>query len=156
MKKTITADYFKKWNPDVDYRRNPHLYRIGRGQQGVLICEPYKSEICAHWRFKTPLEALVSSQKILKMFYSFLEQDDFVGADMAKKYLHMGFTRARRYANHRDGKKYNPDGSIIPQESDALTCNKATSARIFYVRWKEARENEKYLTLKKNHKKLHE
>ena len=43
MKKTITADYFKKWNPDVDYRQNPHLYRIGRGQQGVLICEPYKS-----------------------------------------------------------------------------------------------------------------
>ena len=156
MKKTITADYFKKWNPDVDYRRNPHLYRIGRGQQGVLICEPYKSEICAHWRFKTPLEALVSSQKILKMFYSFLEQDDFVGADMAKKYLHMGFTRARRYANHRDGKKYNPDGSIIPQESDALTCNKATSARIFYVRWKEARENKKYLTLKKQHKKMYE
>ena len=156
MKKTMTADYFKKWNPDVDYRRNPHLYRIGRGQQGVLICEPYKSEICAHWRFKTPLEALVSSQKILKMFYSFLQQDDFVGADMAKKYLHMGFTRARRYANHRDGKKYNPDGSIIPQESDALTCNKATSARIFYVRWKEARENKKYLTLKKQHKKMYE
>ena len=156
MKKTITADYFKKWNPDVDYRRNPHLYRIGRGQQGVLICEPYKSEICAHWRFKTPLEALVSSQKILKMFYSFLEQDDFVGADMAKKYLHMGFTRARRYANHRDGKKYNPDGSIIPQEPDALTCHKATSARIFYARWKEARENKKYLTLKKQHKKMYE
>ena len=90
------------------------------------------------------------------MFYSFLEQDDFVGADMAKKYLHMGFTRARRYANHRDGKKYNPDGSIIPQESDALTCNKATSARIFYARWKEARENKKYLTLKKQHKKMYE
>ena len=121
----------------------------------MLICEPYKSEICAHWRFKTPLEALVSSQKILKMFYSFLEQDDFVGADMAKKYLHMGFTRARRYANHRDGKKYNPDGSIIPQEPDALTCNKATSARIFYERWKEARENKKYLTLKKQHKKMY-
>ena len=156
MKKTITADYFKKWNPDVDYRRNPHLYRIGRGQQGVLICEPYKSEICAHWRFKTPLEALVSSQKILKMFYSFLEQDDFVGADMAKKYLHMGFTRARRYANHRDGKKYNPDGSIIPQEPDALSCAKAKSARIFYERWKEARENKKYLTLKKQHRKMYE
>ena len=90
------------------------------------------------------------------MFYNYLSEGDFVGADMAKKYLHMGFTRARRYANHRDGKKYNPDGSIIPQEPDALTCNKATSARIFYVRWKEARENEKYLTLKKNHKKLHE
>ena len=44
----VTDDYFEKWNPKVNYRDNPHLYRIGRGQQGVLICEPYKSEICAH------------------------------------------------------------------------------------------------------------
>ena len=155
-KKMMNKDYFVKWNPDTDYRKNPHLYRIGRGQQGVLICEPYKSDICAHWRFKTPLEALVSSQKILKMFYGFLDINDFVGADMAKKYLHMGFTRARRYANHRDGRKYNKDGTIIPQETDALTCAKAKSASIFYACWKEARENKKYLTLKKNHKKMHE
>ena len=91
----VSEEYFKKWNPEVDYRQNPHLYRIGRGQQGVLICEPYKSEICAHWRFKTVPEAEVSSQTILKMFYEFLDEGDFVGADMAKKFLHMGFTRTR-------------------------------------------------------------
>ena len=33
------------WKSDIDYRKNPHLYKIGRGQQGVLVCEPYKSEI---------------------------------------------------------------------------------------------------------------
>ena len=150
----ISEDYFKKWNPEVDYRQNPHLYRIGRGQQGVLICEPYKSEICAHWRFKTVPEAKVSSQIILKMFYDFVEQGDFVGADMAKKFLHMGFTRARRYANHRDGKKYATDGSVLPQEPDALTCEKANSARIFYSCWKEARENKKYLFMKSEHKAI--
>ena len=150
----ISKDYFKKWNPEVDYRQNPHLYRIGRGQQGVLICEPYKSEICAHWRFKTVPEAEVSSQVILKMFYDFVEQGDFVGADMAKKFLHMGFTRARRYANHRDGKKYAADGSVLPQEPDALICEKADSARVFYRCWKQARENEKYLSMKEAHKKI--
>tara|TARA_Y100000592_G_scaffold66052_1_gene102725 strand:+ start:264 stop:728 length:465 start_codon:yes stop_codon:yes gene_type:complete len=150
----VGEEYFKKWNPEVDYRQNPHLYRIGRGQQGVLICEPYKSEICAHWRFKTVPEAEVSSQTILKMFYEFVEQGDFVGADMAKKFLHMGFTRARRYANHRDGKKYADDGSVLPQEPDALTCEKANSARVFYDRWKEARENRMYLSMKEAHKKI--
>ena len=148
----VSKDYFKKWNPNVNYRSNPHLYRIGRGQQGVLICEPYKSEICAHWRFKTVPEAKVSSQKILEMFYDFVKQGDFVGADMAKKFLHMGFTRARRYANHRDGKKYADDGTIIPQESDALTCEKADSARVFYTCWKEARENKRYLEMKQDHR----
>ena len=150
----VSEEYFKKWNPEVDYRQNPHLYRIGRGQQGVLICEPYKSEICAHWRFKTVPEAEASSQTILNMFYEFVRQGDFVGADMAKKFLHMGFTRARRYANHRDGKKYADDGSVLPQEPDALTCEKAESARVFYDCWKEARENEDYLAMKVEHKKI--
>ena len=152
----VDSTYFDKWNPEVDYKEHPELYRIGRRQQGVLICEPYKSEICAHWRFKTVREAQVSSQNILAIFYTYINNNDFVGADMAKKFLHMGFTRARRYANHRDGKKYNDDGSIIPQEPDALTCEKAQSARIFYSAWKEARENKKYLQMKAEHKKSYE
>ena len=152
----VDDSYFEKWNPNVDYKEHPELYRFGRGQQGVLICEPYKSDICAYWRFKTIREAQVSSQNILVMFYDYLNEGDFVGADMAKKFLHMGFTRARRYANHRDGRKYNDDGSIIPQESDALTCEKAQSARIFYSAWKEARENKKYLQMKLEHKKSYE
>ena len=150
----VSKEYFQKWNPSVDYRKNPHLYNIGRVQQGVLICEPYKSEICAHWRFKTVPEAEVSSQTILEMFHVYLHSGDFVGADMAKKFLHMGFTRARRYANHRDGKKYAPDGSIIPQEPDAMTCEKARSAVIFREAWKAARENQIYLSMKQKHKEL--
>ena len=155
MKKPSYVDFDEKsyeWKAGVDYRKNPHLYRIGRGQQGVLTCEPYKSEICAHWRFKTPEIATASSQKILSMFYDFLEEDDFVGADMAKKFLHMGFTRARRYANHRDGRKYDKNGNVIPQEPDAMTCDKAKSAIIFREAWKEARENERYLLMKKDFK----
>ena len=148
----VPKEYFQKWNPTVDYRKNPHLYVVGRGQQGVLICEPYKSEICEHWRFKTVPEAEVSSRKILEMFHEYLAIEDFVGADMAKKFLHMGFTRSRRYANHRDGKKYAPDGSVIPQEADAMTCEKAQSAAIFREAWKLARENKTYLSMKKKHK----
>ena len=83
------------------------------------------------------------------MFYIYLSQEDFVGADMAKKFLHMGFTRSRRYANHRDGKKYARDGTVIPQEPDAMTCDKAKSAVIFREAWKEARENIVYLEMKK-------
>tara|TARA_R100000406_G_C3111264_1_gene124441 strand:- start:2103 stop:2375 length:273 start_codon:yes stop_codon:yes gene_type:complete len=86
------------------------------------------------------------------MFYEYLSQGDFVGADMAKKYLHMGFTRARRYANHRDGKKYASDGTVLPQEPDALTCEKAQSAKVFYSCWKEARENQVYLKMKQKFK----
>ena len=81
-----------KWKSNIDYRKNPHLYEIGRGQQGVLTCEPYKSELHPLWRFKTPEEAQLSALQIINKFFQYLEEDDFVGADMAKKYLHMGFT----------------------------------------------------------------
>ena len=143
------------WKANIDYRQNPHLYKIGRGQQGVLTCEPYKSEICQYWKFKTPELAEQSSTKILKMFYNYLEQGDFVGADMAKKFLHMGFTRSRRYANHRDGKKWikeNNQWKVLPQESDAMDCDKAKSAEIFKQAWIEARTNKQYLKMKKEWK----
>ena len=68
------------------------------------------------------------------------EKRDFVGMDMARKFLEMGFTRARRYANHRDGNKYDAEGNIKPQEPDHATCDKAKSAKIF----KEVRDKAAY------------
>lgn len=29
----------------IDFREKPELYRVGRGEQGVLLVEPYKGEI---------------------------------------------------------------------------------------------------------------
>ncbi len=37
----------------TDFRQHPELYRVGKGEQGVLLVEPYKGEILPHWRFKT-------------------------------------------------------------------------------------------------------
>ena len=117
------------------FQPNDRRYRIGRGEQGVLLVRPYTNDICKHWRFKTPLDALVSSTIILHMYHTYKDVEDFVGMDMCRKFLEMGFTRARRYANHKDGKKYDENRNVKPQEPDALTSDKARSARIFkYVR----------------------
>ena len=69
------------WKPDVDYRAHPGLYRIGKGEQGVLICEPYQSETGKYWRFKTPEIAEESSTIIYAKFEGYLSKNDFVGAD---------------------------------------------------------------------------
>ena len=130
--------------PNLDLREEPHLYRVGKGEQGVLLVEPYKSEILPHWRFKTEEIARESSKKIYAMFLSYKERDDFVGMDMARKFLQMGYTRARRYANHRSGKKYDEEGRVLPQEPDALDGEKARAARVFYEKYVEAREDEHY------------
>ena len=125
------------------------LYRIGRGEQGVLLVRPYTNDICKYWRFKTLKEAEVSSQKIFDMYLDYRIQKDFVGMDMCRKFLEMGFTRARRYANHKDGKKYGKDGKVLPQEKDWATSEKAKAAK----RFKEFRDlvtqDEFYISMRK-------
>ncbi|MFT4036999.1 MAG: DUF4385 domain-containing protein [Thermomicrobiales bacterium] len=116
----------------IDFRQHPELYRVGRGEQGVLMVQPYKGEILPHWRFRTPEIASESSAAIWELFAAYRDAGDFVGMDMARKFLQMGFTRARRYANHRSGRKYDPEsGEKLPQEADWQTSEKAESARIF-------------------------
>ncbi|WP_221391399.1 DUF4385 domain-containing protein [Dyadobacter sp. NIV53] len=140
------------WKPDIDYREHPELYRVGKGEQGVLICEPYKSEIGQFWRFKTKVIAEESSRKIYDLFLAYLDQKDFVGADMARKYLQMGFTRARRYANYKGGKKYDKDHDYQLLEKGTGEQEKAEAATIFFTRWKEAENNAEYALIKKNWK----
>ncbi|KPL58801.1 DUF4385 domain-containing protein [Rossellomorea vietnamensis] len=132
----------------IDFRKHPEKYRVGRGEQGVLLVEPYKSEILPEWRFKTPNIAEESSNTIYTMFLQYREENDFVGMDMARKFLQMGYTRARRYANYPDGKKYNKDGDINDRKIDE---QKAESAAIFEAKWKLAREDDDYLKRKKEH-----
>ena len=131
------------------FRPNDTRYRIGRGEQGVLLVRPYTDVICKHWRFKTLNEAKVSSQKIFDMYLDYRIQKDFVGMDMCRKFLEMGFTRARRYANHKDGKKYGKDGKILPQEKDWATSEKAKSARRFKDFRDLVTQDEFYISMRK-------
>ena len=144
----------KEFDYSIDYknelfRPNDIRYRIGRGEQGVLLVRPYTDVICRHWRFKTLKEARVSSQKIFDMYLDYRIQKDFVGMDMCRKFLEMGFTRARRYANHKDGKKYGKDGKVLPQEKDWATSEKAKSAKRFKQFRDLVTQDEFYISMRK-------
>jgi hypothetical protein len=123
-----SLDYKQLNFTDLNTRK---LYRIGRGEQGVLLVRPYTDDICRHWRFKDVDIARKSAAKIYEMYCDYKRQKDFIGMDMARKFLEMGFTRARRYANYKSGKKYNSDRTVLPQEADALVSVKAMAANIF-------------------------
>lgn len=81
---------------------------------------------------------------------------------MARKFLQMGYTRSRRYANHKSGKKY--DGPVpddkkgqsgahgraqLLKDVDAV---KAESAAIFYEVWQKAKHNKTYQVMLSLHK----
>jgi hypothetical protein len=162
----------------IDVRKHPELYQVGKGEQGVLSFEPYKSELLPHWRFKTPAIAEKSAKEIFKMFNAYKKQDDFVGMDMARKFLMMGYTRSRRYANHKSGRKYadkdkeTPPKTIPPtppykdernrqhhiksRMKEVLPLDpdpeKARSAEIFKKYYEQAKTDRIYQLLKQEHK----
>ena len=154
MKKQSDTSYADVYR-QTDFRKHPEKYVIGKGEQGVLMAEPYKSEILPHWRFKTEEIAKESAEKIYSMFLEYKDANEFVGMDMARKFLMMGWTRARRYANHPSGNKYDDDGNIRPQAIDAMTSEKAKAAAIFFDYYNKAKEDQDYIDRVKKHKSQH-
>ena len=146
----------KEFDYELDYKsldftdtETRKLYRIGRGEQGVLLVRPYTNDICAHWRFVDENTARTSSSTIYEMYCKYRREKDFIGMDMARKFLEMGFTRSRRYANHNSGKKYDPSGKVYPQEPDWKTSEKAMSANVFKRVRDEVAYDETYMQMRK-------
>ena len=86
--------------------------------------------------------------------FSTIKHKTTLGMDMARKFLQMGYTRSRRYANHKSGRKYAAKTKeLLPREEDH---DKALSAQIFYQSWQKAGTDKKYLQLRNQHRKLYE
>ena len=127
-------------------------YDIGRGEMGVLTFEPYKSLILPYWAFKTIGVARNSAEILWTMFESYCERGDFVGADMTRKFIQMGMTRSRRYANHKGGRKYGKDGEKLEkwteEDPSGQRAEKEEASSIFKRYWQRCTRDESYKRLK--------
>ena len=135
---------------DFTIEENRKLYRIGRGEQGVLLVRPYTNDICSHWRFVNEDIARKSADKIYSMFCDYKEQQDFIGMDMARKFLEMGFTRSRRYANHPSGKEVRL--AMVPYHRSRqphYTVKSPALQAVFKKMRDKAAKDEKYVTMRK-------
>jgi hypothetical protein len=132
----------------VDLRKHPEEYRVGRGEQGVFHAEPYKGELLPLWKFKDEEAARESSEAIYQKFCEYRSGGDFVGMDVARKYLQMGWTRSLRYAKYKGGKKSQP-----LEEPDQA---KLQGAAIFKALYDRARTDDKYTQMKEEHRRRNE
>ena len=150
----------------LDLRARPELYRVGRGEQGVLRVQPYKDELLPLWRFRTPEVARESAAAIRARFDEYLAAGDLVGADMARKFLQMGYTRARRYANHPGGRKY--DGPVPLERRGQSGAHgrrelrrgpqdekKAEAAAVFKAAWDAVEQIAAYTEWRADHRSTH-
>jgi hypothetical protein len=121
-------------------------YRIGRGEQGVLTFEPYKSSLLPLWRFRTVPIARKSAADLWRRFEEFDGQGDFVGMDMARKFIQMGMTRAKRYANHAGGRKYRKGTreELPRSEAHEGKGEKEQASLVFREVWERCRAHEGY------------
>jgi len=111
-----------KWKHDINYKENPLKYEVTDDCGGMYICEPYKTRLLGIWKFSTPSASKTSAKDIKSMFLEYLNEGDFVGADLAKKYLRAGTTRRSVPTN---------------------------SKKHFVIAYREIKNNLKYLSLKK-------
>ena len=123
-------------------------YRIGRGEQGVLTFEPYKSTLLPRWRFRTAKVAKESSSILWEKFLEYEAIDDFVGMDMTRKFIQMGMTRAKGYANHKGGRKYDAEGKEKGKADHGGKAEKEEASLIFREVWERCKAHEGYLRKK--------
>ncbi|POS74436.1 hypothetical protein DHEL01_v207176 [Diaporthe helianthi] len=143
--------------PALDSSTLRYSYEIGRGETGVLSFEPYKAFILPYWAFRTVPVARNSSEIIWAIFESYVQRRDFVGADMARKFIQMGMTRARRYANHKGGRKYaKGTGDELQEwtggseEDVRKRREKEEASEIFKLLWRRCIEDEGYKGLRQD------
>ncbi|KAF7187524.1 hypothetical protein HII31_11148 [Pseudocercospora fuligena] len=148
--------------PALDDQDIRFCYEVARGEQGVLTFEPYKSILLPHWRFRTVPIAEESSQTLENAFKHYVGKEDFVGADMARKFIQMGMTRAKRYANHAGGRKYEKSELELEREGKKGAKRtqlpkstghkgmeeKLAASEVFKKVWRRCTEDTDYLKLK--------
>lgn len=135
---------------DIDFRARPECYRYQSGEQGVFKVQPYKDELLPHWGFADEEAAEAAVSALWERYESYREAEDFVGMDMVRKYLRMGFTRAMRYAKYPGGQKYEEDGSAREPQQWA-DREKRAAAIVFREAWREVTGDPVYECLKAQH-----
>jgi hypothetical protein len=97
--------------------------------------------------------AQASSETLWNKFLEFYEQNDFVGMDMARKFIQMGMARSKRYANYKGGRKYvdgRGKGNMIEKsKGHDGKKEKEQASEIFKEVWERCRHHQGYQEMKK-------
>jgi hypothetical protein len=136
---------------DLDFREHPERYRSTDGEEGAFKIEPYKSELLPLWTIADLEGAEEAAAALHEQYREYREREDFVGMDLARKYLQMGWTRALRYAKYPGGRKYDDDGTERePQEW--YDEEKYRVSQVYRERLDAVREDTEYERLRERHR----
>ncbi|MXR51777.1 DUF4385 family protein [Halovenus sp. WSH3] len=131
---------------DLNFRANPERYRYTSDERGAFKIEPYKSELFPEWTISDLDSANSGAEAIYDRYCEYREAEDFVGMDMARKYLQMGWTRAMRYAKYPGGRKYeDDDGDRVERDPQRWYDEEKREIALIYKEYLDSvREDDAY------------
>ncbi len=68
---------------------------------------------------------------------------------MTRKFIQMGMTRAKRYANHKGGRKYDAEGKEKAKVEHEGKAEKEEASRVFREVWERCKVYEGYVEKKR-------
>ena len=142
----------KKFKPayseKIDYKKNPEEYSVSKGVSGVFSVSPYKDQIIKHFTFKNIEQSKASAEKIYNMFEEYRDKKDFVGMDMARKFLELGYLQSLRFSKFSGGKKYTKSGNL--KRSSYKEKEKLEISNVYKSYLDKANSDKVYKSLKRN------
>lgn len=75
---------------NLNFKKEPSFYRVGTEETGIHVVEPYASLILKQFAVDTLGETKKTVIHVEHLFKTFKEENDFIGMDMARKYLQLG------------------------------------------------------------------
>lgn len=129
--------FISDFSDDIDYSKNPDKYISTRNSQGVYIVEPYKSDLLPIFKFSSPEKSKRSASRLFNKFLDYKKDNDFVGMDMVRKYLQLGFNLSSRFSKFASGKR----DQMLPDRNNKM----AASKKFFMLALKKVMKDEKYI-----------
>tara|TARA_R110001583_G_scaffold27302_11_gene97807 strand:- start:12703 stop:13179 length:477 start_codon:yes stop_codon:yes gene_type:complete len=107
-----SSNFKSDYSEEINYKKHPDEYDISTGVSGVFSVSPYKNQLIKYFTFKSLEQSRKSAKSLYKKFKLYRGKMDFVGMDMTRKFLELGYLQSLRFSKFPGGKKYTKSGSV--------------------------------------------
>ena len=83
----------------INYRNNPDYYIYIPNILGIFVIQPYTDEIVPIIKISSVDIFKESLQKLTDLFMMYLDNKDYIGSDMVRKYIQFIVTQSKAYYN---------------------------------------------------------